>query len=249
MCFLPIRVPRFTFGLSPNRRRQVAYFLDGTATISAAAASLKLLLTLLVFFTASSVASAPTTSCNSYRFTNDNGVTELSSSIPAEAANRGYSCLDMQGKVIRVVPPKLPPAEQDKREHEEEAEQAARDAGLPRQRSDEELEKLYASACDVEASRTRTILSIDTVIRSIRADLEGLKQKKRDLQDQAADGEREGLAPSADVLASLKSLDTQIPQTEQQIAKRQVEKQHAIGQFELDLDRMKQLQPAAPCAH
>jgi hypothetical protein len=246
MCFLPIRAARFTFGPSSNRCPQVAYFTGGTTTISAATASLKRLLVPLWVAVASSAAAAPTP-CDSYRFTNGNGVTELASSIPPELANGGYSCIK-DGKVVQVVPPKLPPAEQDKRDREAEAEQADRDAGLPRQRSDDELENLYASACDVETRRTRKILSIDEAIRSIRGDLEGLKLKKRDLQEQAADSERKGLPPSADVLANLKSLDAQIPETEQQIAKRQVEKEHAIGQFELDLNRMKQLHPAASCA-
>jgi hypothetical protein len=197
-----------------------------------------------------SVAAAETTTpCHSYRFTNEKGGMELSSSIPPEAANRGYACIGTDGHVIRVVPPKLSPAEQEQRDHDDASKKAAKEAGLPRQRSDEELQNLYASPCDVEAARTRKILSIENEIKATRENIEARKQKKRDLETQAADREREGLPPAADILDNLKILETQIAEAQQTIETRQVEKQHAIGQFDLDLEGMKRLQPSAHCAH
>jgi hypothetical protein len=174
---------------------------------------------------------------------------ELSSSIPPEAVNRGYACIGTDGHVIRDVPPKLSPAEQEQRDHDDAAKKAAKDAGLPRQRSDEELGELYASPCDVEAARTRKILSIDEAIKATRGNIDGLKLKKQDLETQAADREREGLPPAADILDNLKILETQIADAQDLIETRQVQKQHAIGQFELDLEGMKRLQPSSHCSH
>ena len=205
------------------------------------------LLALLLGCFGMSVASAPTVPCDSYRYKNANGVTEISNSIPPELADKGYSCIT-KGREV-VVPPKLPPKEQEQRDLEDEAEKAAKAAGIPHPRTDEELEKLYASPCDVEASRTRKILSIDSAIRSKKSDLQALKQKKQDLEEQAADRERAGLSPSADILQNMESIDAQIVEANNDIAKRQVEKQNALGQFELDLDRMKLLHPGAPCSH
>jgi hypothetical protein len=205
------------------------------------------LLALLLGCFGAAVAGAPTVSCDSYRYKNASGVTEISNSIPPELADKGYSCIT-KGREV-VVPPKLPQKEQEQRDLDDEAEKAAREAGVPHERTDEELEKLYASPCDVEAGRTRKILSIDSTMRSAKANLQGLKLKKQDFEEQAADRERAGLPPSADILHNLESIDAQIVEANKEIAKRQIEKEHALGQFELDLDRMKLLHPGAPCSH
>ena len=205
------------------------------------------ILALLLGCFGAGIAGAPTVSCDSYRYKNANGVTEISNSIPPELADKGYSCIN-KGREV-VVPPKLPQKEQEQRDLEDEAEKAAREAGVPHERTDEELEKLYASPCDVEAGRTRKILSIDSSMRSSKANLQDLKLKKQEFEEQAADRERAGLAPSADILHNLESVDAQIVQTNNEIATRQVEKEHTLGQFELDLARMKHLHPGAPCSH
>ena len=114
------------------------------------------------------------------------------------------------------------------------------------QRSDEELGMLYATPGDVEDARARKISSIDRDIATIRANMESLKLRKQDLEEKAADREREGLSPSTDILDSLKNVSTQIADGEQDLAKRLLERQHAIDQFEFDLDGMKRLHPAAP---
>lgn len=205
---------------------------------------MKALLTLLLVFLGSRSAAAQTAPCDSYRFTNDNGVTEISNSIPPELADRGYSCIK-DGKVVQV-PPKLSPPEQQKRDRDEEAKKAAKEAGLPHQRSDEELDLLYATPGDVEHARTRKISSIDRDIATTRANMESLKLRKQDLEEKAADREREGLSPSTDILGSLENVSTQIADRERELEKRLLERQHAIDQFEFDLDAMKRLHPAAP---
>jgi hypothetical protein len=205
---------------------------------------LKASLALLLVSLGSGAANAQTTPCDSYRFTNDNGVTELSNSIPPELADRGYSCIK-DGKVVQV-PPKLSPSEQEKRDRDDAAKKADKEAGLPHQRSDEELGILYATPGDVEHARARKISSIDKDIATTRANMESLKLRKQDLEEKAADREREGLSPSTDILDSLENVSKQIADKEQELEKRLLERQHAIDQFEFDLDGMKRLHPPAP---
>jgi hypothetical protein len=206
---------------------------------------LKALSTLLLASLGSGAADAQTMPCDSYRFTNDNGVPEISNSIPPELSDRGYSCIK-DGKVVQVVPPKRSPTEQAKRDRDDAAKKAAKEAGLPHQRSDEELEMLYATPGDVEDARARKIPAIDRDIATTRANVESLKLRKQDLEEKAANREREGLSPSTDILDSLENATTQIADKEQELAQRLLERQHAIDQFEFDLDGMKRLHAAAP---
>ena len=143
--------------------------------------------------------------------------------------------------MIEVVPPKLTPDQQAQRERDVAAEKAAREAGLPRPRTDEELQQRYASIRDVEETRDRSIAVIDSKIAEAKANLEALTLKRRDVQKQAADAERQGLSPSEGALQNLNVLDTKIDKAKGEIEKRIVEKQHAIEQFDMDLEGVKRL--------
>ena len=187
---------------------------------------------------------APPIACALYRFKNADGVLELSNSIPPDLANDGYSCLNKDGAVVQVVPPKLAPGEQAQRDRELEAEKAAKDAGLPRPRTDEELMKLYSSPRDVEEARERTISAIDAATATSKTNLESLRSKRQRLEEQAADRERAGLALS-EILADLQIVKAQIDEGASEIEGLQLKKQHAVRQFELDLDRVRQLYPDA----
>jgi len=181
-----------------------------------------------------------------YRFQNDDGVTVLAQSIPSDLVHKGYEVVSEDGTVLRVVARELTPEERKERDRKLEEEKAAKDAGAARARHDLELTKLYASARDVEEARDRKLLSIDTAAATTKANLESLKLKKRHLEEQAADREREGLAPSADILDNLKILETQIEEKNRELEKRKVERQQVNEQFNLDLERIKLLYGIGP---
>src|SRR5262249_39899708 len=125
---------------------------------------------------------------------------------------------------------------------------AKEDAGVARERHDAELVKLYASPRDVEEARDRKLLSIDTAIATTKSNVERLKLQKQRLETQAADPEREGLAPSSDILENLAILSAQINDKEHEIDTRKIEKQHVKEQFDADLERIKLLYEAPPPA-
>ncbi len=138
-------------------------------------------------------------------------------------------------------PRELTPAEVEERDRalkkKQEAEEQAPRASATTQSS----LKLYASPRDVEEARDRKIRQFETAIATSKANLEGLKLKKQHLEEQAADREREGLAPSPDILDNLRILDVQIAEKEREIEARKVERQRVADQFDLDLDRIKLL--------
>ena len=98
----------------------------------------------------------------------------------------------------------------------------------------------------MEEARDRKVLSIETTIATTKSNIERLKLQKQRLEQQAADREREGLAPSADILGNLQTLGTQIGDKEREVAARKTEKQQVIDQFQLDLERLKLLYGLPP---
>ncbi len=207
---------------------------------------MKIRLTLLIACSGLSTAVAFAQPLQLYRFENEDGVVVLSHSIPPNLVSKGYSVVSEDGTVLRVVPRQLTPAEVAAQDRKRAAEKAEQEAGAARARHDGELLKLYASPRDVEEARDRKIASIDAAIATAKSDVERLKVQKQRVEEQAADRERQGLAPSSEILDNLKILETQIASKESEVEARKVQQQHIKDQFALDLERIKLLYGAAP---
>jgi len=200
----------------------------------------KALLTILLSLSAGT-ALAQAKPCEWYKFVNDENIMVLAYSIPPALVHKGYTCIAKDGEIVRVVPRELTPEEIAKRDKDIAKQKADEAAGVARARKDQELTRLYASPKDVEEARDRKVLSIETAIATTTSNIERLKLQKQRLEQQAADREREGLAPSPDILDNLKNLETQIVDKEHEVATRKAEKQQVIDQFRLDLERIKLL--------
>ena len=150
--------------------------------IGATSAWLKALPAVWLFCVGCIGATAHAEPCHSYSFKNDAGGTEYSNSIPAEQANRGYSCLDAHGTVIEVVPPKLTPDQQAQRERDVAAEKAAREAGLPRPRQTKSCSSDMRRFMTSKRRAIGSMAAIDARSRRRRKDLEALTLRRRDVR-------------------------------------------------------------------
>ena len=173
-----------------------------------------------------------------YRYRNEQGVTVLSQSVPPALADNGYDVLDGDGRLLRKVPSK---AERKRLREAEEARQKQADAENDRQRKDEDLLKLYASSADVAAARDRKLRSIEVDIGRIRADLEALKQKKTNLEQQGAERERGGLGHSEEIFENLTIVEAQIKVQEANIDSRRLEQQQIRESYDRDMERVRLL--------
>jgi hypothetical protein len=183
-----------------------------------------------------------------YKYINEQGVVVLSNTIPPELAHNGYTIMNPDGSIRKVVPAELTAAQIEERDRKKSEEDAAKEAREARKRKDDELLKLYASTADVEDARDRKLRSIDTVIATTKANIVRLKQQKQHLEEQAADRERAGLLPSPEILQNLEILSTQITDKEREVEMRQMEQQQVTEQFQMDLDRVQALLGAPPVA-
>jgi hypothetical protein len=184
-----------------------------------------------------------------FKYINDEGIVVLSNSIPPEFAYKGYTVINPDGTVSKVVPRQLSPKEIEERDRklaEEEEDKRRRDDS---KHKDADLLKLYASPADVEQARDRKMRSIESVIATTKANIVRLRQQKQHLEEQAADRERQGLLPSPEILHNLEVLTQQIADKEHEVEMRQLEQDQTREQFQQDLERIQLLLgPAQPVA-
>ena len=183
-----------------------------------------------------------------YKYENEDGIVVMSNAIPPNLAYKGYTVMNKDGTVHNVVPRQLSPREIEERDRKKADEEATKRAGEALKRKDAELLKLYASTADVEEARDRKLHSIDSVIATTKGNIVRLKQQKQHLEEHAADRERQGLLPSPEILQNLEILSTQITDKEHEVEIRQLEKQQASEQFQMDLERVKALLGTPPAS-
>lgn len=183
-----------------------------------------------------------------YKFENEDGVVVLAHSIPPELVYKGYTVVNPDGTVLRVVPRQLTPKEIEERDRKEAEEKAAEASRVAQAHNDEELTKLYASTNDIIEARDRKLQSIDGVIATTKANIVRLKQQKQHLEEQAAQRERDGLLPSPEILQNLQILTTQIGDKEREVETREMEKEQTSEQFQRDLARFQELFGPPPTA-
>jgi hypothetical protein len=176
-----------------------------------------------------------------YRYQDDSGVLVMSHHVPPEYAARGYTVVNDDGRVLRVVPRQLSAEEIVIRDRELE-----RQAELEAQRQlalqhDNELMQLYATPEEVEFARNRKLASIDESINALKRDIQQLRNKQRLYETQAAEKER-GLMPvSREILTNLETVRHQIAKAQREIEARHEERERVQAEFGRDLNRIYEL--------
>ncbi len=169
-----------------------------------------------------------------YRYTDENGTVVMDSSIPPEYVRGGYTVLDENGVVIRVVEPALSDEEQAlKKASERAAElQAARD---------KELLRLYRNGKDVDRAMNTWMERLDVEISLIRNQHSVKKADLTDLQVEAANLERAGKDVPADLLDAMAAIQVELDGYISDIEDIEKRKESDRGMFERDRVRVQQL--------
>jgi hypothetical protein len=124
------------------------------------------------------VAAEPSTTTQTYRWTDDKGVVHYGDSVPAEYAGKERSVLNGQGVEVGHVDRVKTPAE---------LAQQAQEAQLARQRSqrDQTLLSTYVSAKDIEALRDERLAQIEGQVSASSTYIESLATRLGALQERA----------------------------------------------------------------
>jgi hypothetical protein len=173
-----------------------------------------------------------------YRYQDDNGVMVLSHNVPPEFAHKGYSVLNDDGRVLRVVPRQLTPDEIVVRDAElvrEAEQQARRDAAAER---DRQLMQLYATPDEVEFAMNNKLDQIDDFIAKLKSQMQQKQQQLARYQTQAAEKERGQMPVSRDILSNIDAAEHEIQRISGEIDAKLDEKDAVRVKFKGDLDRI-----------
>jgi chromosome segregation ATPase len=176
-----------------------------------------------------------------YRYINDQGNVVLDYRVPASDISKGYEILNEEGVVLQVIPRTLTDEE---RANVSTTEQLLADAKAERERLqawDESLLLRYSSLEDIEAARDRALGSLLINLSVLKSNTRSLKSQVENYQTQAAGIERAGMEVDVVRLAAIEDLQGEISAIERSIIDRNQEMGDVRGEYQLDLDRFKQL--------
>ncbi|MEK1905954.1 MAG: DUF4124 domain-containing protein [Pseudomonas sp.] len=166
-----------------------------------------------------------------YRYVNDKGVTVIDRlGVPPEFISKGYSVLNDQGRVVRVVPP-APSAEERKRQVEEQAKAS----------SDAQLLRIYTEVTDVDRARDRKLAELDGIISVAQSNLGSLRTQQANLQATAAESERAGRAVPEHLLVQIDNIKAEQVGLQKDIERYQKNRNEAEASFAADRARLETL--------
>ncbi|MEZ5523567.1 MAG: hypothetical protein R3E62_01165 [Pseudomonadales bacterium] len=174
-----------------------------------------------------------------YRYQDNDGRVHIGYSVPPEYVVNGYEVLNEQGIVVDVV---LPKTVLDERAKEMLKQAEERHRHELQAAKDEALLRYYSSAADVERVRERKLQEFDNFIDIQRANINTNRKRVAELQAQAAEMELSGQKISANILQTLDTLEHKIADAQRAIEFKEEEKQRVWLAFELDIERLNELQ-------
>ena len=159
-----------------------------------------------------------------YRYVDDKGVTVLGNRVPPEFVSRGYEVLDTNGRVREVIPAAPTPEEL-------EADREARAAQAQQRQSDTTLLRLYSSQADLDRAHARQLAQIESLIQSARGEIDGVQDRREELQQRAAVQERAGREIDEQILQELAHTDNETQRLERLIEAKQAEIKEVRAKF------------------
>ena len=163
-----------------------------------------------------------------YRYQDENGKIHVSQSIPPNMVRFGYEVLDGSSmRVIEVQPPAL--------SNEEYAVEMRREQLLAECKTRmKRVRVLYTADADVDHALAQAHGSIDNRIANANAAIIQLQGQLRGLQTRAANLERSGVEPPAELLNNIQRAQEEIASLQREIGQREEEKLIASARFEED---------------
>ncbi|MEM7077329.1 MAG: hypothetical protein AAF513_01760 [Pseudomonadota bacterium] len=160
-----------------------------------------------------------------FRYADDNGRLVLSHTIPNDRVRMGYDIVDEHGRLIQRVDPQLSDSDYEAKLAREAA-QADCDRELTRVR------RLYQTPQDIDYAETKDLQSIDTRIANARANLNHVRNQRRELEQQAAAQDLSGASINKLLLDRIESARLQQQNLEDEIAQRRSEKEEARAEYD-----------------
>ncbi len=177
-------------------------------------------LSLLLFFCGQSLAQEITL----YRYTNDQGVKVINSSIPAKYAQNGYEIINSAGEVLKKIA--AAPSKDDVQKANEERE-ILNTYNL--------LKRRYSGLEDIERAKIRRLENINTSISILNGSIQNLEINIKNLVQQAADQERAGRKVHDSILKQLNDTRAELEISEDLLEYRETEYTETAQKYDSDI--------------
>ncbi len=174
-----------------------------------------------------------------YRYNDAQGRVVLNDRIPPELISKGYSILNRNGQVIKVVPRELTEEEitfrdGSKGERKQRALRAAQ-----QDKADQRLLTIFSNPEDAERARERKIEALDVIISINKSNVMRLRSEYDVTQEKAAVQERAGKSVAEHLLEKIERFERQINKLEETNEEKEKEKLAVRESYAKDIDRLK----------
>ncbi len=173
-----------------------------------------------------------------YRYTNDQGLTVLTQTLPAEYATKGYEIMNEKGRVLRVVAPELTPEQIAERDAALERERLAELEKARQDKIDEELKLQFTHPNDAVRVLNRRIQDFFSLIDVKKGKINNMHIQIKDFQKTAAERQRKGLPITEDSLAKINQLQKEIEHNEMDIIEINKDIDKLLSEFDEKIKRL-----------
>ena len=174
-------------------------------------------------------------------WTNDEGVKECGSYVPSEFSQKRIETRNESGRVVEVT--KRAKTKKELAEIERLAElKKIEDAKIAEQKKkDDILLKTFTGERDINLLRDSKVNVIEGIITVTNSNNKALQKKLEKLQKSAANIERRGKKPPANILEDIKEIENRIRNNNKSIATKREEQKVIKEKFAKDLEHFKKL--------
>ena len=176
-----------------------------------------------------------------FRYIDENGVTVLDDDVPPDFVRRGYTVMDLQGRVVKVVPRALTQREIRARARQMELDKITSRKTTNRKAADAALLRLYSSTHDVMRARDSEISGIQELVDSARTKLHKQLTEKKQLEVGVADFEEAGKAIPKDRLNRIAGLEARIKKLRGEVTAGFLEIRRLKQAYSADFKRVQEL--------
>jgi hypothetical protein len=176
-----------------------------------------------------------------YKWIDENGEIQYGDRVPPKYASKQRSVIDDQGRTVKVYEAAKTP--EQKAEAEAIAKQQAEQKKVAEQQAvrDHSLLATYSSEEDMLQVRDSKIASVETLIQLTNSRIDSMRQRLKELTDDAAEFERSGKKLPEGLVSQMKNIKEQIQQNEVFVAHKEEEKQQIAQKFDEDMKRYREI--------
>jgi uncharacterized protein DUF4124 len=189
------------------------------------------------------VIAAGAATAETYKWTDDKGVTHYTDKIPPEQVNKSATVLDKQARPIKQIDPPPTPAQRAAKEAEVQQQEALARTREESARQDRALMQSFTSVDEIELSKGRAIGTLDAQLQSAHAYITQLEGRRADVvAKKASYGSK---TPPDSLDREIASIDVEVQRQKDQIALHQQEKVQVGARYDAFETRWREIKAEA----